>query len=248
MPINIRYRQPVLAGLCALALSAPATLARAESADLDWLAIAYVWAADIGVDARDRSISVDFSDVVDKLEFGFQGRVEAQQDDIGGFVDVIFMNVGDKSTREFVTLNSDLDMTTMDLALVWSPGPERMTGFEVFGGLRYIDTDFGLVVDPIPPSPPESRTSLDSSFSDLLVGARYIAPLDEQWRLTLTGDVSSGDSEGTWSLGAFAGYRMGVHHLVAGYRHFEMEFEGRGGNTLVTETFSGPIVAYGFSF
>jgi hypothetical protein len=147
-----------------------------------------------------------------------------------------------------VTLNSDLDMTTMDLALVWSPGPERMTGIEVFGGLRYIDTDFGLVVDPIPPSPPESRTSLDSSFSDLLLGARYIAPLNEQWRLTLTGDVSSGDSEGTWSLGAFAGYRMGVHHLVAGYRHFEMEFEGRGGNTLVTETFSGPIVAYGFSF
>ena len=139
-------------------------------------------------------------------------------------------------------------MTAMDLALVWSPGPERMTGFEVFGGLRYIDMDFELVIDPIPPSPPESRTSLDSSFTDFLVGARYIAPLTEQWRLTFTGDVSGGDSEGTWSLGAFAGYRTGTHHFIAGYRHFEMEFEGGGGDRVVTQTFSGPLVAYGFSF
>ena len=246
--MTIRKYRVIPAGLGVLALALAGLPAQAESTDFDWIAIAYLWAADIGVDARDRSVSVDFSDVVDKLEFGFQGRVEAQQDDFGGFVDVIFMNVGDNSSRDFVDLNSDLDMTTMDLALVWSPGPERMTGFEVFGGLRYIDTDFGLVVDPIPPGPPETRVGLDSTFTDFLAGARYIAPLSDRWRLTVTGDVSSGDSEGTWSLGAFAGYRTGVHHFIAGYRHFEMDFEAGRGDTVATETFSGPLVAYGFSF
>ncbi len=248
MPMNIRYSRLFPAALGAFALPFTSGAVRAESTDLDWLAIAYVWAAEIGVDSQDTSVSVDFSDVIDKLEMGFQGHMETQADTVGGFVDVSIMNVGDNSSRELVELNSDLDMTAMDLALVWSPGPERMTGFEVFGGLRYIDMDFELVIDPIPPSPPESRTSLDSSFTDFLVGARYIAPLTEQWRLTFTGDVSGGDSEGTWSLGAFAGYRTGAHHFIAGYRHFEMEFEGGGGDRVVTQTFSGPLVAYGFSF
>ena len=248
MPMNIRYSRLFPAALGAFALPFTSGAVRAESTDLDWLAIAYVWAAEIGVDSQDTSVAVDFSDVIDKLEMGFQGHMETQADTVGGFVDVSIMNVGDNSSRELVELNSDLDMTAMDLALVWSPGPERMTGFEVFGGLRYIDMDFELVVDPIPPSPPESRTGLDSSFTDFLVGARYIAPLTEQWRLTFTGDVSGGDSEGTWSLGAFAGYRTGAHHFIAGYRHFEMEFKGGGGDRVVTQTFSGPLVAYGFSF
>ena len=163
MPINIRYSRPVPAALGAFALSFTSAAARAESVDLDWLAIAYVWAAEIGVDSQDASVAVDFSDVIDKLEMGFQGHMETQADTVGGFVDVSIMDVGDNSSRELVELNSDLDMTAMDLALVWSPGPERMTGFEVFGGLRYIDMDFELVVDPIPPSPPESRTSLEST-------------------------------------------------------------------------------------
>ena len=40
-------------------------------------------------------------------------------------------------------------MTAMDLAVVWSPGPEPMTGLETYGGMRYIDNDFHLVVDPV---------------------------------------------------------------------------------------------------
>src|SRR5512145_3497683 len=114
--------------ILAISLALAAGPTHADSADLDWLGIAYLWAADIGVDTRDRSVDVDFSDVVDKLEIGFQGHVEAQADEFGGFVDVVFMGLGDNSSRQLVDLNTDFDMTAMDLALVWSPGPERMTG------------------------------------------------------------------------------------------------------------------------
>ncbi|MGH8203916.1 MAG: hypothetical protein ACREST_04855 [Steroidobacteraceae bacterium] len=234
--------------ILALSLVLVTGSARADSADLDWLGLAYFWAADIGVDVRDRSVNVDFSDVVDKLEIGFQGHVEAQADDFGGFVDVVFMGLGDNSSRPLADLNADFDMTAMDLALVWSPGPERMTGIELYGGLRYIDMDLSVVVDPVPPGPADIRTGIDKSYTDFLAGARYLAPLNEHWRLTFSADLSGGDTEGTWSVGGFAGYRTGPHHFIAGYRHLEMEFEADGGDERAKETFSGPLIAYGFSF
>src|SRR5688572_26103072 len=162
----------------AAALALAAGSARADSADLDWLGIVYLWAADIGIDTRDRRVNVDFSDVVDKLEMAFQGHVEAQADDFGGFVDVVFMGVGDNSSRPLVDINTDFDMTAMDPALVWSPGPERMTGIELYGGLRYIDMDLGVVIDPVSPGPADIRTGIDKSYTDFLAGARYIAPLN----------------------------------------------------------------------
>ena len=62
------------------------------------------------------------------------------------------------------------------------------------------------------------------------------------------GDLSAGSTEGTYSLGAFADYRMGAHHLIAGYKHFELEVEASGGDEVTTQTFSGPMNAYGYSF
>ena len=92
--------QGVLARGCALALSLAAGAARADSSDMEWLGIAYVWAADIEVDARDRNADISFSDTVENLEMGFQGHVEAQAEDFGGFVDVVFMGVGSNDVRQ----------------------------------------------------------------------------------------------------------------------------------------------------
>ena len=135
----------------------------------------------------------------------------------------------------------------MDLAFVWSPDVRAdVTGIEVFGGLRYVDQDVGLVIDPEPPGPPVLQTGVDKSYYDLLVGARYAAPINDQWRLVFSGDLSGGDTEGTWSLAAYGVYRTGPHRFYAGYRHLEMDFEGAAGETF-TETFSGPAIAYGFA-
>lgn len=246
--MNIRFRRSLQAGCCLLAVTAASGAAHAATSDdYDWVGIAYLWAADIGVDARDASVNVDFSDIVDKLEMGFQGHVEVQGDDLGGFVDVVFMGVGDNQQRNAVRLNTDFDMTAMDMALVWSPGAERMTGLEVFGGLRYIDMDLSVVVDPDAPALPEARTGINTSYTDLLAGVRYGAPFGERWKLVVSADASAFDTEGTWSLGTFAVYRTGPHRFYAGYRHLEMDFKGNNGEK-VTETFSGPAIAYGYAF
>ena len=97
-------------------------------------------------------------------------------------------------------------------------------------------------------NPGQTRRGNEISYTDFLAGARYIAPLAENWRLTITTDLSGGDTEGTWSVGGYAGYRAGPHHFIAGYRHVDMELEASGGDKRVTQVFSGPLVAYGFSF
>jgi hypothetical protein len=157
------------------------------------------------------------------------------------------VNVGDRETRQLAELNVDNDLTSMDIALVWSPGAERLTGSELYGGLRYVSNDFRIVVDPIPPGPPDSISQSDESFNDFLLGARYIAPLSDRWRMTVQADLSGGDTEGTWSIGLYGSYLMGQHRLIAGYKHFEMDLEDRGGDDL-TVTLTGPVIAYGYRF
>lgn len=234
--------RPLAAG-CAVAFLATASPACAD--DYDWFAAVYLWAADISVDSKDASVGLDFNDILDKLEMSFQTRIEVQGDDLGGFIDFTFMGLGDSKTLPVAVVNSDLDMTLMDLGLVWSPGPERLTGFEAYGGLRYVDTDFHVVVNPAGGLPPFD-TRVNDTYNDLLVGARYITPLNDSWRLTFMGDLSGGDTDGTWSAGAFASYVRGPHRFIVGYRHMEIEVKSNG--STATQTITGPVIAYGVSF
>ena len=57
---------------------------------------------------------------------------------------------------------------------------------------------------------------MNDTYTDLLVGARYRYPLNDHCRLTFMGDVSGGETEGTWSAGVLAGYVTGPHHFIVG--------------------------------
>jgi hypothetical protein len=245
--MNIGNKRLLPTDLCALALALAGMPAHAESTDLDWLAIAYVWGSAISVDASDRSVDASFSDVVDKLDMAFMGHVEAQADNFGGFVDVAYMSVSDSQTVGPVSVRGELDLTLMDVALVWSPSAERFAGADVYGGFRYISTDFGLRAEVAPPPEPPLTAGVDTSYTDFLLGARYVAPLNDQWRLVFSGDLSTGDTEGTWSLAGYGVYRNGPHRFYGGYRHLDTEMEGSNGVRVQT-TFSGPVVGYGFAF
>jgi hypothetical protein len=240
-------RRAAIVGACALTLTLGTGVARADSSGMDWLGIVYLWASDIEVDARDRTLDISFSDTLENLEMGFQGHVEAQGEDFGGFVDIVFMGVGSNEVSQGIRVNTDLDLTAMDLAFVWSPAAESFSGLEAYGGLRYVDTNFDLVIDPEPAGPPALQTGVDKSYYDFLLGARYAASVSEAWRLVFSADLSAGDTEGTWSISGYGVYRTGSHRFYAGYRHLEIDLDGAAGES-VKETFSGPAIAYGFSF
>ena len=245
--MGIRFSRTLAASCGVLALAAATGAARAESSGMDWLGVAYLWGADISADYQDRSIDASFSDIVDKLEMGFMGHVEAQGDDFGGFVDVVYMSVGDSRAIGPASVRGDLDMTLMDLAMVWSPTSGRMTGPEVYGGFRYVSVDALVRATLLPPPEPTLNAGIDKSYTDFLLGGRYVAPINDSWRLVFNADLSAGDTEGTWSVAGYGVYRNGPHRFYAGYRHLEAEVEAR--NTeRVDMSFSGPTVGYGFAF
>ena len=94
------------------------------------------------------------------------------EDDIGHPMRGYFLQLGDERrryaapsmrSRDGEIVNVYLAARLFELAGVWSPGPERYRGLEVFAGLRYIDIDLSVAFDPA--NPAFNRSSLDGSDS-----------------------------------------------------------------------------------
>lgn len=236
----------------ALAIAAFSPSAQA-SGDWEWIVAPYLWGPSVSTDLRtteppEGGASSDraFSDIIDKLEGAFEIHIEGQGETFGVFADFTYLGLGDTRQFERFSSDSDLDARLFDAAAVWSPGPGAYHGWELFGGLRYLDVDATLRFDPV--NPIFSSTTFDAgdSFSDFLVGARYHWKLGERWGMSLRGDTSFGDTEGTWSASATASYRTNNGAWFFGYRHLSVELET--GNTNTDLTLSGPLVGYGFRF
>jgi hypothetical protein len=231
--------------------SASMTPALAASDGWDWSVAPYLWATEITTDAQVRGQPVgtdtDFSDIVDNLDFAFLLHAEGQGDQFGVMADYIYLGVSDDSDRDAFALDASLDTTIFELAAVWSPGDERHSGFEAFAGLRYLNTEADLKFDLSNPALPDQRRTLDNSFTDAMIGARYNAKLSDRWGLMLRGDGSFGDTEGGYNASAIFQYQTGGGVWALGYRYMSVELKTGSGESLDL-TLSGPIVGYVFRF
>ncbi len=243
-----RFPLPLLTGAV---LGSAGTIPALASYRWDWAVAPYLWATAITTDAEVRGqpvgSEVDFGDVIDKLDMAFLLHVEGQGDQFGLMADYIYLAVSDDSSSDTFNLDASLDTTIFELAGVWSPGEERFTGFEAFAGLRYLSTEADLKFDLENPALPDQRRTLDKSFTDAMVGARYTAKLTDHWGMTLRGDGSFGDSEGGYSVGAIFQYHTKSGMWALGYRYLTVELQTGSGESLDL-TLSGPIVGYAFKF
>ncbi len=134
----------------------------------------------------------------------------------------------------------------MDLAVAFWPGGEEK-GLSFFGGLRYTSLDDKYVFKMM--GVPIGTLRSDRDFTDLLLGARYMYAFSNNWSMATRGDVSFGDSEGTFQLQAFFRYAVGKkrsHGILFGYRYKEAEFEEDG---LVEDyVYKGPLAGFNFRF
>lgn len=234
------------------AMSVPFASRAAEKDGWEWMLEPYVWAASIGTDMRtfrpptEGGSDSSFSDIVDKLDGVFMARVEGRNDRFGGFIDFIYLGLADSNQHRFVRTSTDLDTRLLDAAFSLRVGGERDRGLDMYVGARYIDLD--LTTRFVPDNPELSPRTLDAGNShvDLLLGARYAWPLSERWNMSLRGDGSAGDTDGTWSASIMAGYRTGNGAWLFGYRHMQADFGGP--NSDVSLSLGGPTVGYGFRF
>jgi len=242
-------RRILFASLC-LAGVAPAAQA-AGSGDWEWMVTPYVWAASINTDVQsgvpvDGSSDLNFDDVLDNFDGIFEVHAEGQNEHWGAFADFTYLGLSDEDDRALLHTESDLDARLFEIAGVWSPGAERYRGLDLFAGLRHIDTDLTVQFDPV--NPQFNTTTLDTSetFDDLMLGARYTWPLGDRWTLTLRGDGSWGDTEGTWNASAVATRRLSFGALTLGYRYLAADLDFDLNQTDLT--MSGPIFGYTFIF
>ena len=116
----------------------------------------------------------------------------------------------------------------------------------MFAGLRYLDVN--LTVQLIPVNPAIGTLKVDSSdtFSDFMIGGRYTWALSEHWGLTLRGDTSFGETDGTWNASVVANYRTRHGAWLFGYRYLDGDIAVR--NSTAHITLSGPAIGYTFAF
>ena len=117
----------------------------------------------------------------------------------------------------------------------------------IYGGLRFTDLDdvyeFKLMGTPI------GTIRSERDFTDLLLGVRYRFTMGEHWSLWTRGDVSFGDSEGTFQLEGIFRYAVGkrrANGILFGYRYKEAEFEE--GGLEEDYEYKGPLAAFSFRF
>lgn len=243
-------RITVLSVAASLCISTTASAAEGEG--WDWMVAPYLWAASIGTDLKtssppsESSSDTDFSDIIDKIDGAFQVHVEGQGDRFGVLADFTYLGLGDDNDHPRFRTESDLDTRLFEIAAVWNPSPERFRGLDVLGGLRYVDVDLTAKLRPENPAFPEVTVDANKSFSDLMLGARYTWAMTDRWGLTLRGDGSWGDTEGTWNASAVAQYRTGNGAWLFGYRYLDVEVETANANTEIT--MHGPEFGYGFRF
>lgn len=250
MRMNLRPTALALAGLCAVSFSSQA--AAAEGDGWSWFVAPYLWAASISVDHKRDSppseiaTDSDFKNILSKLNGAFMFHAEGQGDHVGLFADYLYLSLGDTHDFNLLKTDSDLNATLFDLAMVWSPADERFSGFEVFGGLRYIDVNFKLKFIPTDPTFPTVSVDPGESFNDFLIGARYKWDLSERWGLTVRVDGSFGDTDGTFNTAATFNYNMEHGAWLFGYRYMNADLPTAISSTDLT--LNGLQIGYGFKF
>ncbi len=228
------------------------TTSAQDSDKFGWSVTPYIWASDTSLDisVRDTGIGggadIKFSDLLDDLDTAIQIHVEGGKGNWSGFGDLTYIETSDTTQRPLLVVDSNNKTTVLDAAVAYWPNGVG-TQLNVFGGLRYSGFDdryrFTLGTDPLV----ERRSTKD--YYDALLGIRYRFDLSDRWALLTRGDVSFGDSEGTWLVQGLFAYTVGKrrrNRIVFGYQYKEAEFRDSG---LTTEfAYNGPMAGFNFRF
>ena len=237
----------------ALAMLAPGA---AVAQQTNWIVAPYIWMSDVSWDIAARgSGTVEFSNIVDKLDGAGLIRVEYVNGKYGLTFDYVGLSLSDN--RRFATpgpvpidirVRADVDTTLFEAGAFYRPSATD-SGVDILAGFRAVDVDSELVVTPADTQPQRFNTS--SSFTDFYAGARYLHRFTESWDATIRGDYGIGGSEGSLNLLVSIGWRSrGTFGMSLDYRHLTFDVNERIEGERATNEFdfSGPALGFMFRF
>ena len=266
--MNNGLRKTALAG--ALAVLIPGTAA-AQDSDWEFGLGIYGWFPDIdGTTSfpvgEDQDFTIPIGDVIDKLDFTFQGNFDARKGRWGLFTDVIYLDLGDQkeNLREGLIGGAEIPAdVTVDVgvdikSLLWTTSAYYRfvdnggTSVDGMAGVRYTDLEQRLdwtVSGNINNNPLPGRTGsaeVGDDLWDFIVGVRgqWAFGAGERWFVPWYGDMGTGDSDFTWQVAGGIGYAFDWGQVAAVWRvlDYDLPTEAAIGNL----EFSGPAVGLSF--
>jgi len=234
--------------------SGPATAA----GDTEWLVAPYLWYPSISLNQSSDSGGggISAGNLLEKTDAVGMIRIEAARNKWGFTLDYIYLSLADEGVFDLpqpfngtFNLRAELTVSVLEAGGFYRPsGSDK--GIDYLFGLRTISTEKTLLVTPQIGGPTQ-RFDGDADVTDVFLGARYLHRFGDRWDLTIRGDYSFGDSEGTMNLLGSAGFRFNdLFGMNVGYRFTNMEFEDTiGGQKETTEIeFTGPFLGFVFRF
>lgn len=243
-------RLALLFATCSFSLFATTTNAQSDDA-IQWSVTPYLWATNTTVDLtfRDTNIGagdISFSDLLDVLDAAFMLHVEGGKGNWSAFGDFTVLKTSDTTERTLITIDANSDQVFLDAAVVYWPAGVG-SQLNLFAGLRYTGFDDRYRFSIGGMQIGEQRATKD--YYDALLGIRYRFELAERWELLTHGDLSIGDSEGTFLLRANFAYVVGrrrQNRILFGYQYKEAEFKD--GDLTTDFSYHGPVAGFNFRF
>lgn len=223
--------------------------AKADNPTWDFTAYLYLWAPALsGETTTGNSIDVSFSDILDNLDFGLMGAVEARRAKLSVFVDALYLNLSNDQNSAVgpgIPASSDVDVEgtvftgSVGYDLVDAPG----TLFTVLGGVRSLNLDNTVDIEV---SGGSQRVSGKINNWDVVVGLRGTRQFSDRWGMSYYADIGAGESDLTTQLSLAANYKINNWDLVLGYRYLDWNI---GNSQAISDlTFDGPFVGVRFDF
>jgi len=193
----------------------------------------------MGLSVADRELvdsQIAFEDLVEKVDGAAMVRIEGMRGQHGMAFDLFNVELADAHTASAANApgtSLDLDLG-VGLSILDATGVYdfngRDEGFSFTYGARVIELRNDIEATLTGNGMPLGTRALDSTdrLVDGLVGFRFARELPHHFHYEIHVDVSTGDTDLTWSAGPTVGYTFGDggrYEVTAGYRRMDIDFE-----------------------
>lgn len=241
-------------GLVSLLAGLPAAAQNLASADAwQFEFVPYLWFAGIRSDIKlgplpGSTVHIKSSSVLDALDFGAMGTLEARKGPWGGLLDIMYVKLG--VSNQFLGglaggYNLKYDQTVVTMAGYYRFVDNPTVQVDVLGGARYIDANSTL---DVPPSlvGPGRRFDNSAAWWNGIIGVRALMPVGDKW--TLMGYLDGGEGNSTSSWQAILGTSYAYSPTTSfkfGYRHLAVKLDEHALNKVALGGFYAGV---GFKF
>lgn len=203
----------------------------------------YLWAsgmkgeAEAGNLPRTR-VDMQFTDIMETLDFGLMGQFEARKDRWGLMFDAIYMKLSDSAIASrtgpngIVSLDVNAKAQIAQSVLAGAVAYRVLevdTAVDVFGGLRYTNLDIDAKVDAgLFGLSGQANRHGDKDWVDPYIGVRVQHPLAERWTLVGLADVGGFGvgADSTWQVSLGAIYEVSESTSATfGYRYYKVDYD-----------------------